>query len=63
MIATPDLITTLSANLKPVQRLRPPIFRAASWLLLAVFVLALIGMSHGVRPDITAPHPPYDDGS
>ena len=53
MIATPDLITTLSANLKPVQRLRPPIFRAASWLLLAVFVLALIGMSHGVRPDIT----------
>ena len=53
MIATHELIATLSANLTPVKRLQPPIFRAASWLILAAFVLVLVGMSHGVRPDIT----------
>ncbi|MDZ4780256.1 MAG: DUF1109 domain-containing protein, partial [Planctomycetia bacterium] len=52
MITTPDLIDSLSANVPPVRRLRPPIRRAIFWLFLAGLVLVLIGVSHGVRPDI-----------
>ena len=53
MTSTPDLIAALSANLTPVRRLRPPIVRACLWLLLAVFVLVLIGMGHGLRPNLS----------
>lgn len=53
MTSTPDLIAALSANLTPVRRLRPPLVRACLWLLLAVFVLALIGMGHGLRPNLS----------
>ena len=52
MIATPDLIDTLSRNLMPVQRLRPPGLRALFWLLLGLVVLALLGVVQGIRPDI-----------
>lgn len=52
MIATPDLIESLSANMKPVRRLRPPVTRAACWLLLAALVVALLAASQGIRPDL-----------
>ena len=53
MTSTPDLIAALSANLTPVQRLRPPLVRAIMWLMLAAFVLVLIGMGHGLRPNLS----------
>lgn len=52
MIATPDLIESLSKNLKPVRRLRPPVTRAAGWLLLAALVVGLLAVSQGIRPDL-----------
>lgn len=53
VISTPDLIASLSANPKPVRRLRPPLLRACGWLCLAAIVLMLIGVSHGLRPDVS----------
>lgn len=64
MITTPDLINALAANATPVRRLRPPLTRAACWLLLAAFILVLLAVSHGVRPDL-APRlqqPPFVTG-
>ncbi|MDF2114028.1 DUF1109 domain-containing protein [Roseiarcaceae bacterium H3SJ34-1] len=52
MIATPDLIESLSKNLKPIRRLRPPVTRAACWLLLASVVVGLLAVSQGFRPDL-----------
>lgn len=52
MIRTPELIDLLVTNLPPVQRLRPPVVRAAGWTLVAVFVLALLCVSQGMRPDL-----------
>jgi hypothetical protein len=52
VITTPDLINALATNVAPVQRLSPPIARAACWLLLAVLILVLLAISQGVRPDI-----------
>lgn len=52
MIATPDLIDSLAGNLRPVRRLRPPLVRAACWLLLAAAIVALVAVSRGVRPDL-----------
>ena len=52
MIKTSDLIASLAAKATPVRRLRPPITRAACWLLLAAIVLALLAISQGVRPDL-----------
>ncbi len=49
---TSDLIITLAGNLRPVRRLRPPVVRAACWLMLAALVLALLTISQGVRPDL-----------
>jgi hypothetical protein len=49
---TSDLIATLAGNLKPVRRLRPPVVRAAGWLILAALVLALLTISQGIRPDL-----------
>ena len=53
MISTPDLIDVLAANLAPVRRLRPPVTRAACWLLLVALLFALLALSQGVRPDLT----------
>ena len=53
MITTPDLIEALAANLVPVRRLRPPVTRAACWLLLVALLFALLALSQGVRPDLT----------
>ncbi len=52
MIKTPDLIASLAANATPVRRLRPPMMRAASWLLLAAVVLTLLAINQGIRPDL-----------
>jgi len=52
MIKTPDLIASLAANLTPVRRLRPPVMRAACWLLLAAVVLTLLAINQGIRPDL-----------
>ena len=52
MIKTPDLIASLAANATPVRRLRPPMMRAACWLLLAAVVLALLAVNQGIRPDL-----------
>jgi len=52
MIDTPDLITSLAANMSPVKRLRPPAIRAACWLLLAAALLALLAINQGIRPDL-----------
>jgi len=52
MITTPDLISSLAANMKPVRRLRPPLTRALCWLLLAAIVLVLLAVNQGIRPDL-----------
>lgn len=52
MITTPDLIASLAANMRPVRRLRPPVTRAACWLLLAAVVLTLLAVNQGLRPDL-----------
>lgn len=51
---TPDLIDALVEGAAPVRRLRPPLVRAALWLLFAALILGLIGIAHGVRPDFLA---------
>ena len=53
MITTPDLIEALAANLAPVRRRRPPVTRAACWMLLVALLLALLAVSQGIRPDLT----------
>jgi hypothetical protein len=52
MITTPDLIASLAANMTPVRRLRPPVTRAACWLLLAAVILTLLAVSQGIRPEL-----------
>jgi len=52
VIKTPDLIASLAANATPVRRLRPPVIRAAWWLLLAAVVLTLLAVNQGIRPDL-----------
>jgi hypothetical protein len=52
VITTPDLIELLVATAVPVRRLRPPLARAVGWLLFAALILALLAVSHGVRPDL-----------
>ena len=52
MAKTPELIDTLVDCATPVRRLRPPLVRAALWLLFAMLVLLLIAVGHGVRPDL-----------
>ncbi|MFJ4290655.1 NrsF family protein [Cupriavidus sp. NPDC089707] len=52
MRPTSNLIDSLVADAAPVRRLRPPMVRAAGWLLLAVLILVLAASHHGVRPDL-----------
>jgi hypothetical protein len=49
--STAELIEALVERAPPVRRLRPPLVRAALWLGLAVLILALLAIWHGVRPD------------
>lgn len=52
MIKTPDLISSLAKDLRPVRRLRPPLVRASCWLALAATILALLAAAQGLRPDL-----------
>ena len=52
MTRTPDLIDALVECAAPVRRLRPPLTRAALWLLFAALVLGLFAIAHGLRPDL-----------
>lgn len=52
MITTPDLINALVSELAPTRRLRPPLARAAGWLILAAVVLLLLAVNQGIRPDL-----------
>lgn len=52
MLTTTDLIEKLAGNLAPVRRLRPPLVRACGWVLLAIAIVALLGVAHGLRGDI-----------
>jgi hypothetical protein len=52
MIKTSHLIEALVADARPVRRLRPPVLRAALWLLLAALIFGLLAVGHGVRPDL-----------
>ena len=52
MVTTPELIEILCADAKPVRRLRPPLVRAALWLLFASLVLLALASLLGTRPDL-----------
>jgi hypothetical protein len=52
VVTTPELIDMLCAAAKPVRRLRPPLVRAALWLLLAGLVLVALAALLGTRPDL-----------
>jgi hypothetical protein len=52
VITTPELIDVLCADAKPVRRLRPPLVRAAVWLLFAGLVLVALAALLGTRPDL-----------
>ena len=52
MTTTPDLIESLVSNAAPVRRLRPPVVRTVGWLSFAALMLALLAVSHEVRPDL-----------
>ena len=54
MIKTPDLIAALAAQPKPVRRLGPPLLRSLGWLAVAGMVLAVLAVSHQLRPDFGA---------
>jgi hypothetical protein len=49
---TSDLIDSLVDSAAPVRRLAPPLLRTCIWLALAAFILALLCVAHGVRPDL-----------
>jgi hypothetical protein len=52
LVTTPELIDRLSVSAPPVRRLRPPLLRAALWLLLAGLVLLALATVFGARPDL-----------
>jgi len=52
MTGTRDLIDALVDSGGPVRRLRPPVWRAALWLAVAVAVIGLLGWWHGPRGDL-----------
>jgi hypothetical protein len=52
VVTTPELIEILCADAKPVRRLRPPLVRAAIWLLFAGLVLLALAALQGTRPDL-----------
>ncbi len=54
MTTTKQLIDTLVRDLAPVRRLRRPILRCALWLGLALAIVLLVGIAHGVRSDLAA---------
>lgn len=51
-MTTEELIDSLAARAGPVRRLPPPMLRAAFWLAFAALIVTMLGVSHGLRPDI-----------
>jgi len=49
---TPDLIERLAADARPVRAIHPPLVRTAGWLALAIGILLLLVVEHGLRPDL-----------
>ena len=49
---TNRLIQSLAADLKPVQRLRPPVLRCLLWLTVALPPVAMVVALMGLRPDL-----------
>jgi hypothetical protein len=52
MPSTKELIDTLSGQLLPVRRLRPPLWRALGWIVLATTVITALALIRGLRTDI-----------
>lgn len=52
MPTTEELIVSLSTTIEPVRRPRPPMVRCACWLTFATVIVAMLGISHGIRPDL-----------
>jgi hypothetical protein len=52
LVTTPELMAALVARAEPVRRLRPPLLRAVSWLLIAGLVLLALGVLSGPRPGL-----------
>lgn len=51
MIETRDLIDDLVFDAKPVRPLRHPLVRALLWVAIAIAIVGLLGIEHGLRPD------------
>lgn len=47
-----DLIASLVADARPVRPLRPPLWRAVGWSVVACIVVGLLAWWHGLRPDL-----------
>lgn len=52
MATTEDVIASLAGGLAPVRRLRPPVLRAALWVLLATALIALLAALRDLRADM-----------
>ena len=52
MTTTEQLIDTLASNIRPVRPLPPPWLRCSLWLGSAGVIVTMLGISHGVRPDL-----------
>ena len=52
MRTTRETIDALSANLAPVRRQATPLMRTMSWIAMAVAVISLLALSHGLRPNL-----------
>ena len=52
MRTTQDVVAALSINLAPVRRQASPLTRTVLWLGLAVLVIGLLAMGHGLRPNL-----------
>jgi hypothetical protein len=52
MASTEELIATLAGRLRPVRRLRPPLWRALGWILFATAVIAILVLIRGPRADM-----------
>jgi hypothetical protein len=49
---TEKLIAVLAADLKPVRRLLPPVWRLAGWLTVSIPAIAAVVGAMGLRPDL-----------
>ncbi len=50
---TIELIRTLANTVRPIRVIRPPLIRAAGWLLAALAVMLILVIEHGLRSDIS----------